>query len=150
MGTSNSTQRLLRRSKDSERRLGRFLMEHDGADPLLAPGGGIVSKTGRVGHITALQYDVHSRSYAAENKNVRLTTQLLKWWTQIFVRALDQRKQPLLVIDPSNKPNTFVHNGFTHKIPVMHIITEDRHAELLRCERIVEGLESPIGKEGVV
>ena len=142
MGISNASQRLLRRSKDSERRLGRFLLDADGPDPRFMPNGGIASKTGRVGHITAMQFDVISKSYAAENKNVRLTVKFLKWWTQIFVKAMDMGKEPLLVIDPSNKPGSFTHNGFTYKVPVMHIITEQRHGELLRCERIVEAMES--------
>lgn len=142
MKESNVARRLLRRSRDSERHLGKWLIEHDGPDPSFMPGNGVVTTTGRVGHVSALQYDVHSRSYAAENKNVKLNSQWLKWWIQIFSRAVDQRKDPLLVIDPSNKPNTFTHNGFRYRIPKVHMITEERHAYLLNCERRLAMLDS--------
>lgn len=141
MEGSSAAKRLLRRSRDSERHLGKWLIEFDGVDPNFKPGNGIVSSTGRVGHVTALQYDVHSRSYAGENKNIRLTTQWLKWWCQIVSRAMGQNKEPLLVLDPSNKPNIFEHDGFKYRIPRIHMITEERHAELLRAERMMEGLE---------
>ncbi len=141
MTETNAARRLLRRSKDSERHLGKWIIEHDGPDPAFMPGNGIVSTTGRVGHVNALQYDVHSRSYAGENENIKLNAQWLKWWIQIVSRAVDQRKEPLLVLDPSNKPSTFTHNGFRYKIPTIHMMTEQRHAELLRCERIVGELE---------
>lgn len=135
MTESNAARRLLRRSRDSERHLGKWLIEHDGPDPAFMPGNGIVTSTGRVGHVNALQYDAHSRSYAAENKNIRLNLQWLRWWIKVVSRASDQRKEPLLVLDPSNKPNTFAHNGFTYRIPRIHMLTEERHGYLLDCER---------------
>lgn len=136
--SSKAARRLIRRSKDSERDGGKWFIEHDGPDPAMMPGNGIVTKTGRVGHVTALQYDVHSLHYAVENKNVRLNVTWLGWWVKIVSRAMAMRKEPVLRIDPSNKPATFDHNGFRYRIPVMHIITEDRHRWLLECERRVE------------
>lgn len=133
------TARLLQRyAKQSEREGARWFIDHDGPDPAFMPGNGIVTSTGRVGHITAFQYDGHSLHYAMENKHVRLNATWREWWVKIVSKAMDQRKEPVLRIDPSNKPGTFVHNGLRFKVPVMHIITEERHRWLLECERKVE------------
>lgn len=85
--------------------------------------------SGRVGHIPELQYDLHSLSYASENKHVRLNATWVTWWRKIIDRAAQAGKEPCLRIDPSNKPS----------VPVMHIITADRHAWLLHCEKQVLG-----------
>ena|SRR5687768_1696158 len=150
MGESSAAKRLLRRSRDSERHLGKWLLENDGPDPEFMPGNGIVTNTGRVGHVGALQYDAHSRSYAAENKNYRLTTQWIKWWLQIVSRSIARNKEALLVLDPSNKPNTFVLDGARYRIPRMHIITEERHGHLLRAERELIALKEALEESGVV
>lgn len=120
-------QRRLKRSKASERALGRHLIENDGPDPRLAPGGGIVSSTGRVGHISALQYDVVSRTYAAENKQVVMPAILFRWWLQICQVARSNGKEPLLRWEPSN---TDAPRG----VEPMVIITQSRHADLLAYE----------------
>lgn len=134
---------LLRRSKESEREGGKWFIEHDGPDPRFPPGNGIVTKTGRVGHVNSLQYDIHSARYAVENKHVRLNATWLGWWVKIVSRAMEHGKHPCLRIDPSNKPGMFVYNGHRYKLPVMHIITAERHAQLLayehRCESIDNG-----------
>lgn len=93
-----------------------------------------MSVTGRVGHINALQYDGHSLHYASENKNVKLNATWAAWWTKIIERAALAGKEPCLRVDPSNRPK---------RVPVMHIITEERHRWLLECERRVEASESP-------
>lgn len=123
-----SKRTLLQYSKASERDLGRWLLEHDGPDdrPGFAPGGGLVTTTGRIGHIHELQYDVASRSYAAENKRVLLNQTLSGWWLKVIAKALDAGKQPLLRIEPSNRPV---------RIPEMHVISKERHAALLVAER---------------
>ena len=128
-----SRRTILQYSKESERRLGRWLLEHDGPDdrPGFAPGGGLVTSTGRVGHIHELQYDVPSKSYAAENKNVLLNKTWVEWWLKVIARAAEAGKAPLLRIEPSNKPKGL--------IPDMHIITSVRHAELLRYEQLAKG-----------
>jgi len=129
----SEAKRLIRRSKDSERSGGNWFLENDGPDvPPMHPGGGIVSVTGRVGHINALQYDVHSLHYATENKNVKLNGRWVEWWLKIIERAAGVGKEPCLRIEPSNRPG---------RIPVMHIITEERHRWLLECERKATGLE---------
>lgn len=119
----NENQRRLRKSKQSERDLGHYLLEHNGPDPSFRL---ISSSTGRVGHITELQFDVVSRTYAAENKNVKVPKKILGWWDQIVRVATDHGKQPLLRIVPSNDEK---------KYPEFHIISAERHAELLDIER---------------
>lgn len=123
----NENQRRLRKSKQSERDLGHYLLEHDGPDPDFVL---ISSSTGRVGHITELQFDVVSRTYAAENKNVKVPKKILGWWDQIVKVAKRHKKEPLLRIVPSNEG----------KFPEMHIITAERHAELLDSEFRLEDL----------
>jgi hypothetical protein len=139
MSDPATARRLLRRSKDAERRVAKWMMEHDGPDPAFMPGNGVVTSTGRVGHVNALQYDVHSLHYSSEVKNVLLNKTMLEWWVKILSKAVDQRKEACLVISPSNKPGTFTHNGFRVSLPDWHVITPERHAWLLECERKVNG-----------
>jgi hypothetical protein len=96
---SSEAQKRLRRSKDSEREFGKYLLQHNGPDPVLQK---IASSTGRVGHITDLQFDVVSLDYAGENKRVRLPTTLMGWWDKIVQIAAKHGKQPILRIQPSN------------------------------------------------
>jgi hypothetical protein len=128
----SDAQRRLRRSKQSERDLGHWLMKHDGPDPRMR---GIATSTGRVGHITNMQVDVLSETYAAENKQVKLPAKWLQWWLQINDVAVVHGKDALLRIEPSNLPL-----GSRKTIPEMHIITADRHAQLLEAEARLEDL----------
>jgi hypothetical protein len=123
----DAARRLLRRSKDSERKMGRWLLKHDGPDPRFRPGGGLVTTTGRVGHITGLQFDTLSHTYAGENKNIKVWAGLWAFWKQIVDKAREQGKEPVLRIEPSNLDKA----GY----PVLHVITEERHAALLDLER---------------
>lgn len=126
---SNEIQRRLKRSKASERELGRHLISNDGVDPRLTPGGGIASSTGRVGHITGLQYDVASKTYAAENKQVAMPMILFKWWLQICQVAKGAGKEPLLRWEPSNE-------DAPRGIEPMIVVTQSRHTDLLSYERL--------------
>lgn len=119
----SESQRRLQRSKQSERDLGHFLLKHNGEDPVFKH---IASSTGRVGHITELQFDVISMDYAAENKQVQVPKRLLGWWDKIIDVAAKHTKHPLLRIQPTNDGK--------HK--EMHIITAERHAELLEIEHV--------------
>ena len=119
----SENQRRLRRSKQSERDLGHFLLEHNGEDPVWKF---ISSSTGRVGHITELQFDVISEDYAAENKKVKVPKTLLGWWDKIVAIAEKHGKEPLLRIEPSNEGR--------HE--EMHIISAERHASLLEIEKL--------------
>jgi len=94
----------------------------------MKPGNGIVSETGRVGHVTALQFDVISLHYAAENKNEKVPSTWWGYWKKIVEKAGDWNKQPLLRIEPTNEDSK--------RYPNLHIITEDRHQELLDIEQI--------------
>lgn len=135
--TLSDAQRLVRRAKQSERDLGHWLMQHDGYDPAYR---GIASPTtGRVGHVTGLQFDNVSTHYAAENKRVRLGKRFLQWWLQIVDISVDKHKDALLSIEPTNVLTP------TRKIPRMHIITEERHAELLMKEQAYDN-ERETGK----
>jgi hypothetical protein len=127
---SADAKRRLRKSKEAERTVGRWLLAHDGADPRM---NGIASSTLRTGHVTGMQIDVMSITYACEVKNIRVWASLWKFWNKIVDRAVEHGKEPLLVIIPTNAPL-----GLKRIAPAMHIITETRHAELLEAERIVK------------
>jgi hypothetical protein len=120
----SDVKKIQRRAKGSERDLARFLMEHDGMDPRYAD---MASSTGRIGHLTGLQFDVASVIYDAENKNQVVPQTLWKAWKQICSIAAGHGKEPLLRLAPSNADKK--------GIPVMHIITEERHARLLALEK---------------
>jgi len=121
----------LRRAKESERKFGRWLLEHDGPNERFRPGGGLATSTARVGHITALQFDCISMSYAAENKNEKVPSTWWKYWKKIVEKAEGQGLEPVLRVEPTNDDR--------RGVPNLHIITEDRHAELLEYERQVRG-----------
>jgi hypothetical protein len=124
----NENQRRLDRSKQSERDLGHWLLQHNGKCPTW---GHISSSTGRVGHITDLQFDVVSTTYAAENKQVKVPVKLLRWWDQIISVAGKHGKEPMLRIVPTNE-------GQHEEI---HMITKVRHEALLDMEYRLEGLD---------
>ncbi len=129
--TLSDIQRRIRKSKQSERDLGHWLKEHDGPDPRFA---GIASSTMRVGHITQLQYEVVSMHYAAENTQVKLPAKFVQWWLQIIDVAHANGKDPLLRIEPTN----VLVGPYRKKCPEMHILTKERHAELLKKEEIAD------------
>lgn len=123
----NDIQRRIKRSKQSERDLGKWLLKNDGEDPKWRH---ITSSTGRVGFVTGLQFDVVSKTYAAENKQQKLPQKWLQVWLQILDIALRHDKEALLVIEPTNLPV-----GSRKIIPKWHVITQERHEYLLECER---------------
>lgn len=127
MGIRSEAQRRLRRSKDSERRLGKWLLEHDGPDPMMRPGNGIVTETGRVGHVQALQFDAISLHYVAENKQERVPATWWTYWKKIVEKSGEWGKHPFLRIEPTNVD--------AKGVPILHLITEARHTELLTYER---------------
>lgn len=126
---------LNRRAKTSERNIARKMVEIDGPDPNFEK---ITTSTGRVGQLTHLQFDAISKSYVTENKNRVLPLWLVKAWIQIQQRALDFHKAALLHIEPPNMEKNFPLNGERHKTSNMHIITEERHRELIEKEKELE------------
>jgi hypothetical protein len=127
------------RAKRSERAVAKKTTAADGPDENFKY---IASSTGRVGHITALQFDAISRSYVTENKNRVMPTWLIKAWIQINQRAVDFHKQPFLHIDPPNMPKTFLINSKNMPLSTMAIIAQDRHEQLMRRDRILSEVES--------
>lgn len=130
---------LAERSKRSERSIARNIQAVDGPDPNFKH---IASSTGRVGHITGLQFDAISRSYATENKNRVMPTWLIKAWVQINQRAVDFNKEALLHIDPPNMPKTFPINGKTMPLSTLAIISEARHEQLVGRDRVLSEIET--------
>jgi len=131
------TRKRIRRAKEAERSAGRWLLENDGEDPLWK---NIASSTGRVGHITGLQFDNISATYAGEVKNVRVPAKLWGWWRQIVEIAARHHKEPILIIEPTN---IVPEHALFKKIPKLHIITEQRHAELLAAEKKMNSADEP-------
>lgn len=103
------------------------------------PGNGIVSETGRVGHVTALQFDALSLHYAAENKNEKVPSIWWNYWLKIVQKSAEWGKTPLLRIEPTNEDRSI--SGM--KVPVLHLITEDRHKDLLDYERLYFAQSAP-------
>ncbi len=111
------------KGKRLERDLGKFLLTYDGMCPIW---GEIASSTGRIGHITELGMDVVSHTYVAEAKHRESMPQwFIGAWEQILEKGETHNKVPLLAV----KKN---------RVKIMHIITEERHAELLECEKLVK------------
>ena len=129
---SLSQKSLIRRSKQSERDIGKRMLDADGPDPMFSK---IASSTGRVGHITSLRFDTVSRTYATENKNRKLPIWLIKAWILIQQRAHDFNKNALLHIEPPNLPKTVPLNGQQIKMENMAIITQTHHEELIHHEQ---------------
>lgn len=133
------------RAKRSERTVAKRTTAADGPDPNFKH---IASSTGRVGHITALQFDAISRSYVTENKNRVMPTWLIKAWIQVNQRAVDFHKNPFLHIDPPNMPKTFLINGKNMPLSTMAIIAQDRHEQLMRRDRTLSEIETIISESG--
>ena len=129
---SLSQRSLIRRSKQSERDIGKRMLDADGPDPMFSK---IASSTGRVGHITSLRFDTVSRTYATENKNRKLPVWLINAWILINQRASDFHKNALLHIEPPNAPKTIPLNGQQVKLGNMAIITQEHHEELIHHEQ---------------
>lgn len=125
--------------KKSERESARWLQDQAGVDPNppVPP-----SSTGRVGHFTMLGYDTTSARYVGEVKRRELPKWILEAWVQIVQCALRRGdRHPVAIFDYSNEQGYFVYNEKKLKLPQMHVITPERHAELLRYEDAVKGAE---------
>lgn len=127
-----SKKSLLRRAKRSERENARWLQTHDGPDHRYD---NLTTSTGRIGHLTGLQADSVSRSYLSENKNVKVPATLAKWWQQIASKAIEWGKNPIITWEPSNGADYRVAGK---PLPHLHIITPERHRELLEKERYAD------------
>jgi len=121
-GSGKSTPRW----KRVEQILARWLMKHDGPDPRLH-NKGWVSSIGRVAQTTQAGFDCLSLHYCGESKSME---KFPKWladaWKQVIDKAKHNSKAALLYLWMPN-------------VPPLHIITAERHAELLGYEREIEG-----------
>lgn len=117
---------LLRRSKSAEREFARWLTERDGRDERLK---GLTSSTGRIGHVTGIQADILSKTYLGEAKNEKFPLKWLRYWHKIVQKATEWGKDPILMILPPNRGEVDA------RLPALHIITPERHEELLRKEK---------------
>jgi hypothetical protein len=92
----------------------------------------IMTSTGRIGHVTNIQADCLSRTYIAENKNEILPAKFAKYVQKIAQVAIQWGKEPVLRLDAPD-PKRYMVNG--KPFPVVHLITEARHGELLLKEQ---------------
>lgn len=136
-----SQQTLQRRAKRSERGIAKRMLEADGADPAYK---NVTTTTGRVGHITGMRIDAISRSYVTENKNRKMPTWLINAWILINQRGKSFNKNVLLHIEPPNMPKNFPIDGSLEKLDTMAVITQTRHEELIKNERLLQDLLSEI------
>ncbi len=133
--------RLRRRAKDSERNIAKRMTAADGEDPSYSK---IASSTGRVGHITGMRIDAVSKSYVIENKNRKLPTWLIKAWVLLNQRGEAFSKNILLHLEPPNMPRDFLIEGRRIKLDTLAVLTQARHEELIKTERVVKDLEDKI------
>ena len=78
-------------------------------------------------------FDVASTHYDAENKNTVVPAALWKAWKQVVAIAAAHDKEPLLRLEPSNPDKKGV--------PIIHMITEERHEKLLTYERAYDAYD---------
>lgn len=143
-GATPSQKSLIRRSKNSERAIGRRMLNIDGADPNYAK---IATSTGRLGHITNIRVDAISLSYVTENKNRTLPSWLNNAWLLINQRAEDFGKNALLHLDPPNMPKEFPINGTMKPLDTMAVITQTRHESLITTEKDLAQIKSIMQSE---
>lgn len=134
---SATARKLRRRAKDSERLIAKRMSAADGPDPAFEK---IASSTGRIGHITGIRVDAVSLSYVTENKNRKIPTWMVKAWVLINQRAIDFNKNALLHIEPPNMPRSVKINGSSVKLDTMAVITQTRHEELIKTEKLFKTL----------
>jgi hypothetical protein len=120
---------LLRRAKRSERDFAKWLILHDGPDPKYKH---MTTSTGRIGHINQIRADCLSMTYLGENKNEKVPAKLAGWWQLICEKAIEWGKDPVLRWEA---PNASDYKVAGKPLPDMHIITAERHAELLLKEK---------------
>lgn len=101
-----------------ERDRGKWLLKHDGKCPEF---GDMATDCARVGHITDLGFDLVSKTYAGEAKNRESAPKwLIGAWKQIIKKAELHGKIPFMAVTKN-------------RMPIMHIITPEHHAELLEA-----------------
>lgn len=124
--------------KVNERSLAKWMVEHDGPNPIFQKLR-LVTSTGRVGHLTGLQFDAASFHYAGECKRRESAPAwLTDCWAQVNQIADEQNLTPLLGLWLPRETYTF--DGKQKRLPELHVIRPERHAELLRKEKEYDAL----------
>lgn len=123
---------LLRRSKTSEREFARWMVKHDGPDTRMR---GLTTSTGRIGHVTGIRADTLSRSFIGENKDMKLSATLARFWKLINEKAAEFGKEPIIHWHPSN---SYEHKVNGKPLPDLYIIRQDTLGELLRKARVYD------------
>ena len=120
--------------KRDERSVSQWFQNHDGVNGTFSK---IATSTGRLGHITQLQVDSASAHYCIEVKRRETAPAwLTDCWSQINQIAGLHGFSPVLVLRlPSEH---YIFEGKQRPLPLLHIITPERHAVLLACEREAE------------
>lgn len=97
---------------------GKWLLEVDGPCPKW---GSMASECARIGHITELGVDVISNTYVCECKHRDSAPKwLMDAWKQIVEKSELHGKEAFLAVKKDLR-----------KYPLMHIITERHHADLI-------------------
>lgn len=136
-----AARKLRRRAKDSERNIAKRMTHIDGEDPQYSK---IASSTGRVGHITGMRIDAVSKTYVIENKNRKIPTWMVQAWVLINQRSVTFNKNLLLHLEPPNMPKEFLVEGQKIKLDTLAVLTQTRHEDLIKTERVLKELEEKI------
>jgi len=119
--------------KRAERNACRWALEHtSGLHEAVKE---IATKTGRVGNYTNLEIDGEFVEYSLESKSCKNLPEWLRYGIvdQAVAAAKRFKNHPLVVVYSKTLPVDY---------RVWHMITPDRHAELLRCEQRVADAEA--------
>ena len=132
--------------KTTEREAARWVQDNAGVDPEppVEP-----TSTGRVGHL--LQYDLTSKRYIGEVKNRDLAKWIHDAWIQLLQLAKRRgNRHVLMILAGSTEAQMYFQcEGKRARTPLMHIITPERHAELLGYEAAIRGDDAPITKADI-
>lgn len=125
-----------------ERESARWLMEHDGRNDDVQYRF-LQSSTGRTGGYSALGFDSISKNYIGECKeNKKIAGWIIDAWRQLTGLSLTHKKHACLFLWIKNADPWMTVEGKKVRMPnPMHVITKERHADLLAKEKRLEELE---------
>jgi hypothetical protein len=130
--------------KRAERSDAKFLETHAGVDddPAFAR---LKSSTGRVGFLCHLGYDQTSQKCVGESKARKLPKWLTQSWVQLQQCAMGRKKDGVLFLHLVDVDEYFTFEGKRYRVPnPLNVITPERHAFLLACERELEELKAQL------
>lgn len=125
--------------KKTERETAKWFQIYDGVDEdsIFSK---LKSSTGRLGHLFSLGFDAISKHYFIEVKHRKWSKEIWNMWVQINQISIEHKvRNPVLVLSFSNETQKyFICENKKYETPEMHIITPDRHKELLEKERLYD------------